>query len=553
MVRMSRPVPERHRPVSPAPCPMAPKLRREDDGMWINRLAGATVALLMLGSCGGAQTTIGGSSRTASDPHEVSGAVFNVGYDRIAEVYLNPIDMGVLAVDGLDGLTVIDERLDTDRRGDMVVLAVNDMVVGSYPAAGPWDAFGWATITQSVIEDGRRVSPELAAATAEDIYTAVFDAIVADLDEYSRYVDAESAERERATRDGYGGIGLLLQLNEESGLGMVEEVFPEGPAFRAGIRAGDAFLAVNGESAADWELEELARRLRGPINTLVIVDVRRTDGVERRFEIRREQVIINSVSTRYEGDIAIIRVSRFNAATVEHFAEALISVRTRLGADLDGVVLDLRGNPGGLLGQAVAVADAFISRGTIITTRGRHPDSYQSYGATSTDQMENVPLVVLVDGRSASGAEVVAAALQDTRRAVVVGASSFGKGSVQTVTRLPNGGELFLTWSRIYSPSGITIHRQGVMPTICTSAGIEDATTLVTMLRQGTLDIPANQTDLRQVAADDPEALAQLRETCPWRDHDEELEVDVALRLINDASLYSQALNAVTVPTVAQR
>src|SRR3546814_20352184 len=132
------------------------------------------------------------------------------------------------------------------------------------------------------------------------------------------------------------------------------------------------------------------------------------------------------------------------------------------------MILDLRGNPGGLLNQSVAVADMFISHGQIISTRGRHPDSFQYFDAESDDATGGLPLVVLVDGQSASGAEVVAAALQDSGRAVVVGASSYGKGSVQTVTRLPNAGELFLPWSRIYSPAGYTPPHQRVMPTLCT-------------------------------------------------------------------------------------
>ena len=158
---------------------------------------------------------------------------------------------------------------------------------------------------------------------------------------------------------------------------------------------------------------------------------------------------------------------------------------------------------------------------------------------------------MLLDGRSASGAEVVAAALQDSRRGVLVGASTYGKGSVQTVTRLPNDGELFLTWSRIFAPSGYTLHLQGVMPTICTSTGIDDPDRIVAMFSAGQLAVPASMTSLRQAAPEDEAALQRLREACPWREHDAELDVEVALRLLRDPLLFQQALAASSPPSVA--
>ena len=223
-----------------------------------------------------------------------------------------------------------------------------------------------------------------------------------------------------------------------------------------------------------------------------------------------------------------------------------------LGPQARGLILDLRGNPGGLLGQSVAVADLFMPRGEIISTRGRHPDSMQQYYARREDRTDGLPMVVLVDGRSASGAEVVAAALQDAGRAVVVGASSFGKGSVQTVTRLPNGGELFLTWSRIFSPAGITIHRQGVTPTLCTSRDVETVEQALTLFRSGELAIPQSVIGLRRAAADDDSALRRVRAFCPWRVHDEELDVQVAERLLRDDRLFDRALALSRVPTLAQ-
>jgi carboxyl-terminal processing protease len=161
-------------------------------------------------------------------------------------------------------------------------------------------------------------------------------------------------------------------------------------------------------------------------------------------------------------------------------------------------------------------------------------------------------MVVLLDGRSASGAEIVAAALQDTGRALVVGAASYGKGSVQTVTRLPNGGELFLTWSRIYGPAGATIHLQGVVPTVCTSGPVADADQLVALLRSGALDLPEDLAELRAAAPDDEEALAAVREVCPWQAHDEAFDIEIARRLLGDPALFAEALSASGIATLAQ-
>ncbi len=516
--------------------------------MWKKRLLGAALALVVLSGCGGGPALHGAET---GSPGTLQGSVFSVGFDRIADVYLHPVDMGTLTVDGLTGLSRIDDRVRAQRVGDRVEVLAGTAMLADFTAPDPADARSWASITVDAIERVRTVSPALREATAEQIYEAVFNGIIADLDQYSRYVNAERAEQERASRDGYGGIGLLLEMDDELGRAYVEQVFPHSPAARAGIAPGEVFMAVGGDDTLGWPLDQLASRLRGPIGSTVDITLRSGTNSLRTLNLRREQVIVNVVTTRIDDGIAILRVSRFNAATAQQLAEAIVAAQSRLGPGAAGIILDLRGNPGGLLGQSVAVADLFISRGELISTRGRHPDSIQHYYATADDLGSGLPMVVLVDGRSASGAEVAAAALQDSGRAIVVGSSSFGKGSVQTVTRLPNGGELFLTWSRIYSPGGYTLHRQGVMPTICTSAGIEDPDRLIAMFRSGEAVAPSTLSALRSIAADDEDALSRLRAACPWRAHDEELDVTVAQRLLRDRSLYAQALTASAVPTIA--
>jgi carboxyl-terminal processing protease len=470
----------------------------------------------------------------------VSEHVFAVGYGRIAEIYLRSVDISTLALDGLEGLTSIDPNLSVQRQGTKVALRNRGATVTELPAPGAQDSAGWASATARVIERARAVSGPLRAASAEEVYQAVFDAVMADLDGYSRYSGSQKAVNERAQREGYGGVGI--ELDGRKGRAVVTEVVPGAPAARAGIKAGDALVAVDGERTDGVALRELRDRLRGPAGTSVSLSVAPEGGPPRRVSLRRERVIHNTVALSVDGGVAVLVVERFNAATAMNLREAVEQARAQAGGRLQGMVLDLRGNPGGLLDQAVAVADLFIPGGRIISTAGRHPDSVQRFDATQDDVGAGLPLVVLVDGRSASASEIVAAALQDSGRAVVVGASSFGKGSVQTVTRLPNDGELFLTWSRIYAPSGYTLHRQGVTPTVCTSRDQRDAGQVLAELRDGAQTPPSTLAHWRIAAPEDEAALAQLRDVCPWKTHAEELDVQVAKRLLGDPALYQRAV-----------
>lgn len=503
---------------------------------WLLAIAGT------LAACADAEPEFG-FDRSEVTPEQLASATLLVGYQQIDNLYVRPVDLGDLTADGINALSELDPAISADLSDDVIAVLNGDTVIGSYETPAPSDARGWAAVTLAAIEQGRAVSPQLADADPDTLIEAIFAGVTSGLDGYSRYLPPNEASDARSLREGYGGVGMLLEP-EATGQIIIRQVFRDGPAAEAGMSAGGQIVSIDGESTQDWTIERLGEGLRGPVGTRVRVGVLNADGVLQTFRLTRDQVIPTVVNVRVDDDIAVIDISGFNVAVAEQLRETVIEVVASQGPNLRGIILDLRGNPGGLLGQAVDVADLFISRGEIIRTRGRHPRSRQQFISGPVDIAAGLPMAVLVDGRSASSSEVVAAALQDSGRAIVIGASSFGKGSVQTVTPLPNGGELLLTWSRIFAPSGITIDQQGVLPTVCTSVGIYDADSLVTRFRDGSLPVPASLAGLRQRAADDEESLRQLRAECPWRVHSAELDVMVAIDVLNDPSLYRQAVAA---------
>jgi len=463
--------------------------------------------------------------------------------NHIDEQFLEPVDLERLALDGLAGLSRLDPAVSFSRAGGVLGVTVAGQGIGEFTLPVRRRPSDWADFAARVAESVRLRSPALTAAGTEAVHKAVIDGMTADLDGSSRYTTPEQAKAERSVRDGYVGIGVTVRREAERL--MIADVIPDGPADRAGIRPGEALLAVDGVSIDGLEVEAVATRLAGRAGSPVQVTVgppTATARQGRRLSLRRDRVVPRTVTAEVQDGVGIIRIERFNAATLVNLSDAIRQLKDRLGRQGRGYVLDLRGNPGGLLDQAVAVADRFVTDGTIVSTEGRHPDSLQHYDARSDDQLSGAPLVVLVDGRSASAAEVVAAALQDSGRAAVVGASSYGKGSVQTVIPLPNQGELFLTWSRIHAPSGYTLHKQGVQPSLCTSREGATAAGIVEELRSGGT-IPTSTIALWQdQALSDPAALAQLRAACPKREHEPALDLEVAKALLADPALYRRAL-----------
>lgn len=502
--------------------------------------------LVLVGSA--CASPIEGTSRTFGTS---SSRVLGVAYQHIGERYIEQVSMQEIALGGMKGISAIDPAFDVKRIGDKIRLFKNGKQVAEFAAPPPQSADGWASLTTAVVEASRAYSPQLKAASAEELFKVIFDGALEHLDRYSRYATAAQARENRALRSGFGGIGV--QIRQDKGITKIVIVFPETPAERAGLKSKDSILEVDGIAITGMTLRKVVGRLRGANGSQVRLTIGR-EGADKPLSIRivREHVIANTVILKQEKNIAYVRITRFNQRTSTDLARAILRARRRMGANFKGVILDLRDNPGGLLDQAVEVSDLFLTSGRIVSTEGRHPGSFQRYNAGAGDIVNGKPIVVLVNGRSASSSEIVAAALQDLNRAVLIGTNTYGKGTVQSVFRLPNDGELVLTWSRFHAPSGYTLQNLGVLPTVCTAGSKFDAAALVDELRGGRLRTAEALQIWRRQNKSTHKRLAQLREVCPSGSGDDERALKLARQILGDEELYNLSLQ-LSHTTVATR
>jgi carboxyl-terminal processing protease len=303
---------------------------------------------------------------------------------------------------------------------------------------------------------------------AADLIEAAIDGMLTSLDPHSSYLSPDDAADMRVqTRGEFGGLGI--EVTQEEGFVKVVSPIDGTPADKAGIEAGDFITHVDGDSVLGLTLDEAVGMMRGVVGSEIVITVAR-EGETEPFDVTiiRDTIKLTAVRTRVEGQSVVLRVTTFNDQTYGNLADGIAKqIEAAGGIDqVNGFVLDLRNNPGGLLSQAIRVSDAFLDKGEIVSTRGRDPQDGDRHNATAGDLAEEKPLVVLINGGSASASEIVAGALQDHRRAIVVGTKSFGKGSVQTVMPMQGNGAMKLTTARYYTPSGRSIQALGISPDI---------------------------------------------------------------------------------------
>jgi carboxyl-terminal processing protease len=344
----------------------------------------------------------------------------------------------------------------------VVVLATSILPVHAAPQKDD-DTYRYLDLFGAVFERVR--SSYVRKVSDKELIEAAINGMLQSLDPHSSYMNAEAfKEMQVQTRGKFGGLGIEVTLDK----GVVKVVSPidDTPAAKAGIKAGDYITHINGKPIIGQSLRDAVKKMRGPVGSKITLQIRR--GKEKPFDVTltRAVITIKSVRSKIYGDIGYLRITAFTEQTGVGVRRALARFKEQLGSKWRGVVMDLRNNPGGLLNQAVEVADAFIDKGEIVSTRGRDARVSSRFNAKPGDMANGIPMVVLINGGSASASEIVAGALQDHRRAILMGTKSFGKGSVQTIIPLGNHGAMRLTTARYYTPSGRSIQAKGIVPDI---------------------------------------------------------------------------------------
>lgn len=371
---------------------------------------------------------------------------------------------------------------------------------------------------------------------SKKLIEAAINGMLTSLDPHSNYLAADDFNDMRVqTRGEFGGLGI--EVTQEDGFIKVVSPMDGTPADEAGIEAGDFITHVDGESVLGLTLDQAVDKMRGPVGSEIIITVVR-EGVQDPFDVSiiRDTIKLTAVRSRTVGNTVVLRITTFNDQTYPGLEENLKKEVEALGGidKVDGFVIDLRNNPGGLLTQAIKVSDAFLDSGEIVSTRGRNPADSERTNATPGDLAQGKPVVVLVNGGSASASEIVSGALQDHRRAIVVGTKTFGKGSVQTIIPLRGDGAMRLTTARYYTPSGRSIQALGVMPDIVVNQPTRDPNAEAKPEEEtSAARRQTSEADLRGILSNDSmtederklleEERARTEETAKLRDEDYQL------------------------------
>ncbi|HET7334604.1 MAG TPA: S41 family peptidase [Rhizomicrobium sp.] len=360
----------------------------------------------------------------------------------------------------------------------------------------------------------------------QELIDNAIEGMVSSLDPHSSYMDAKSfADMQIQTKGQFGGLGIEVTM--EDGLIKVISPIDDTPAARAGIKPGDYIAAIDGTSIQGTSLNDSITKMRGKPGTKITITILRK-GEKKPFDVTLERAIVKVESVKYhrEGDIGYIRLTAFNERAEPGIAKAIKALKKQIGPGIKGYVLDLRNNPGGLLDQAIGVSSDFLNGGEVVSTRGRHAEDTQRYDAKGGDMTDGKPIIVLINGGTASASEIVAGALQDHKRARILGMTSFGKGSVQTIIPLSEGGgALRLTTARYYTPSGHSIQATGITPDIAVAQADEDDTPKIA--RPSEADLPGH------LAIDNPNAKhkVQIIRPAPGKKYDD-FQLSYALDLL---------------------
>jgi carboxyl-terminal processing protease len=476
------------------------------------------------------------------DP-QLAADVFSTAFKFIVPRGLDKHSAEQLALWGLNSISTRDPSFRISEKSGVLVLesvtasANAPPIMTEEPIPDPDDFARWGRFAANMLAAAAESSPSLQKLPAAALTQGFFDEIFAHFDSYSRYVPPQPAEEARGRLAIEGSAGAKLVLAH--GQVLVGDIVPGGPGEAADLRIGDRVLAIGGMAVTSHKIDLAQEALTGDDGEEVIVKVRGRDGMVRLVHVVLAPVPPETVFTDQRDRILSIVITSFTANTAERLSHAL---ETGLLAHPKAVIVDLRGNRGGLVRQAVTSVALFAESGVVASTSGRAPEAAHIWRIEGGDLTEGLPVIILVDGRTASAAEIMAAALADLGRAVVVGSSTLGKGLVQTLTRLPDGGELFLTWSRVLAPAGWPLQSLGVIPQICTSTGDVALNHTLDALAAGNFHLsPAVLEARRQPVPAPANKAAELRAACPSADGGD-LDVTAAKFLADHPDAYRAAI-----------
>ncbi len=472
-------------------------------------------------------------------------SVWGAALSYIAPRALEPLSIPQMTIWGLNGLTALDPDLKAQLQDNQIRLYGPEQLLIAVPAPAADDAQGWGNAAAAVANAAFAASPALQQAGTQGVIGSFFDELFNHFDPYSRYEPPLQAAQDQLLITGIAGAGL--SFGRQDNKVVIASVAAAGPASEAGLTVGTIVLALNGRPVYPSQVPALNVQLNGILGSQVTIrivdplgDAGGTDVTLTRALVPAQTVYDESQGAGISGAL-VLKIAGFNKGTSEQFSAAL-EAGLNAPQTPNALILDLRGNRGGVLRQAVLIADSLLSRGKIADAVGRDPDADQDFAAEGTDLTTGLPMIVLVDGQTASAAEILAAALADDRRAVVVGSSTLGKGLVQTVTALPDGGELYVTWSRVLAPRGWPLQTLGVLPQVCTSLGEAGLRMQLDALFRGTNRLESALAASRAVRPNLPvDKILNIRNQCP-ADIGSDLDFKAAQALLASNAAYQAAL-----------
>ncbi len=470
-------------------------------------------------------------------------SVWGAALSYISPRSLQPLTIPQMTIWGLNGLAALDPDLNTTLQDGEIRLYGPDQLIIAVPAPASNDAIAWGQAAAHVASAAYAASPALQQAGTQGLISSFFDELFNHFDPYSRYEAPFQAAQDQLMVTGLAGTGLTFTRDGNNVV--VASVAADSPAENAGIAPGAILLAMDGKPVWPGEVQKLNDAMSGIFGSSTVLHMADPADPTHPQDVTLSRAFIppNTVfglPAPLPGIVAL-KITSFNEGTSAQFS-SFIAAAMSAEPPPTGLLIDLRGNRGGILRQAVLVADSLLPAGPIAQAAGRDPDADQNFAAEGSDLTNGLKIVVLVDGQTASAAEILSAALSDNGRAVIVGSETLGKGLVQTVTTLPDGGELYVTWSRVLAPRGWPLQTLGVLPQVCTSLGPDALQTELNDLTKGDNLMRPALAQARAIRAPaGVDAILALRDTCP-ADVGSDLDMSAAAFLLAHPAAYQAAL-----------